>query len=604
MYPRYVSAEPLSQNNPLVVPVALHSQSPPGVKSPAPTMLTSMEPWAAASSRHNIPSVPAACLVCRRRHLKCDGQRPCSRCGTANLDCVYVASRRGLNGRKRTATRYSSHLATAEDPSPIAALAAITIGPAPPVPAPEAPSTFDPSIFSGIDTSYSGVNTSFPVSTFPPTTASTGLPAFSFQSPFGGIEPDLGFGIEVPRALPLREPYLDSFYRNFYAAHPFLPPKEPLLVLAQGTSLEPLLAAIRWIGSLYIDQDTSHRLFMDASRLIDGNPLKNGFLVQAILLLIIGLDGNRQHKRAKKLMAEAQDISIQIKINTNLFAITNGQGIPILEESWRRTWWELYVVDALMSGVHQTDTFALYDVPTDVALPCEEYQYLTGQIPPPMHPYNMENIGLFDGRPFSSYTYRIQCACFLGTLQRMPTLVAHIDKLLANWMLRLPPSKYDAYCNGELDEMMFQAIMMWHAISILLHQPHSQLDPSSTYYIKACAPNTPAMSSDAFNSHTKRTIRAARELTKLISYRVPLLRHTHFFAYMVTLSSTIHLSRWSLAFVAPNDEDLRQNMRQNIAALVKYSEMWPMAQHLGYQVKHIAKEVYRTKQRQQQQPLE
>jgi hypothetical protein len=117
---------------------------------------------------------------------------------------------------------------------------------------------------------------------------------------------------------------------------------------------------------------------MDASRLIDGNPLKNGFLVQAILLLIIGLDGNRQHKRAKKLMAEAQDISIQIKINTNLFAITNGQGIPILEESWRRTWWELYVVDALMSGVHQTDTFALYDVPTDVALPCEEYQYLTG----------------------------------------------------------------------------------------------------------------------------------------------------------------------------------------------------------------------------------
>jgi hypothetical protein len=240
-------------------------------------------------------------------------------------------------------------------------------------------SIFDPSIPSFIDPIYPGVNTSFPNVTFPQTTASTSLPIFSFQSPFGGIgEPDLGFGVQVPRALPLRERYLDSFYRNFYAAHPFIPPKEVLLVLAQGTSLEPLLAAIRWIGSLYIEQDTSPSLFKDASRLIDNNPLKDGFLVQARLLLIIGLDGNRHRKRAEKLMVEARDISIQINLNTDQFATTNGQGIPILEESWRRTWWELYIVDALMSGVHQTDTFALYDVPKNVALPCEEYQFLTG----------------------------------------------------------------------------------------------------------------------------------------------------------------------------------------------------------------------------------
>ncbi|SPJ74974.1 related to Zn(II)2Cys6 transcriptional activator [Fusarium torulosum] len=591
--------------NPLLVPSALNSQSTPGVESPAPAILPSMEPGAAPSTRRIVPLVPTACLICRRRHLKCDGQRPCSRCKTVNLDCVYVSSRRGYNGRQRTATRSPSQPAAVENPVDVAALAATTVGPAPPVPALELPSIFDPSTFAGIVPNYSGVSTSFPTVTFSQTTASTTLPIFSFQSPLGGIgEPGLGFGVEVPRALPLRERYLDSFYRNFFAAHPFIPPKEVLLVLAQGTSLGPLFAAIRWIGSLYIKQDTSDSLLKDACRLIDGNPLKDGFLVQARLLLIIGLDGNRQRKRAERLMAEARDMSIQINLNTDRFATTNGQGILILEESWRRTWWELYVVDALMSGVHQTDTFALYRVPTDVALPCEEYQYLTGQIPPPMHPYDMENIGLFDGRPFSSYTYRIQCACFLGTLQRMPTQVEHIDKLLANWMLRLPPSKYDAYCKGELDEMLFQAIMMWHAISILLHQPHSQLDPSSTHYIKACAPNTPAISSDAFNPHTKRTIQAARELSKMVTYRVPLLKHTHFFAYMVTLSSTIHLSKWSLAFVAQDDEDLRQDMRQSIGALVKYAEMWPMAQHLGRQVKQIAKEVYMMKKREQQQPPE
>ncbi|QKD62305.2 uncharacterized protein FOBCDRAFT_192754 [Fusarium oxysporum Fo47] len=451
-------------------------------------------------------------------------------------------------------------------------------------------------MFFGNVASHSSVDTGFPIAAFSQPIASTSLPAFSSQTLLGGT------GNEVPRALPLRERYIESFYLNFYAAHPFIPPKDLLLILAQQTSLEPLLAAMRWIGSLYIEQDSSRSLLTDASRLIDGTPLKNGFLVQAMLLVIIGLDGNRQGKRAKKLMANARDISIQIKLNTHPFAATNGQGIPILEESWRRTWWELYIVDALMSGVHQTNIFILYDVPTDVGLPCEEYQYLTGQIPPPIHPYDTENLGLFDGRPFSSYTYRIQCACLLGTLQKMPTQVDHVDRLLANWMLRLPPSKYDAYCKGELDEMMFQAIMMWQAISILLHQPHSQLDPSLTYNIKACVPNTPAVSSDALNSHTKHTIRAARELSKLISQRVPLLKHTHFFAYMVTLSSTIHLSRWSLTFVAEDDEDLRQNMGRNIGALIKYAEMWPMAQRLGLQVKQIAKKVYTTKKHQQQQP--
>ncbi|CAG2010723.1 unnamed protein product [Fusarium graminearum] len=558
-------------------------------------MLPPIELWTGSGTRRNITSVPTACLVCRRRHLKCDGQCPCSRCITANLDCAYVASRRGYNGRKRMSR------AAAEKPFLIAASTAITIDSAPPVAGLEFTSHLDPFMFSGILDSLSGVNTTLPVGTSCQTAASTTLPVLSLQNPLGGIDhPNPGFGFEVPRALPQRERYIDAFYQKFFAAHPFILPKEPLLSLAQGTSVEPLITAIRWIGSLYIDKHASQSLLKDAFRLIDGNHLREGFLVQARLLLIIGLDGIRQRKKANKLMSEARDISVQIGMNTSSFATTHGQGIPILEESWRRTWWELYVIDALMSGVHLTNTFALYEVPTDVGLPCEENQYRSGQIPPCMHLNDTENIGLFDGKPFSSYTYRIQCACILGRLQRMPTNIDYIDKLLANWMLRLPASKYAAFCDGALDEMMFQAIMMWHAISILLHQPHSQLDPSPTYHIKACAPNTPAMSSDEFNPHTKRTIRAAEELSKLITHRVTLISHTHFFAYMVTLSSTIHLSKWSLAFVAPDDEEIRQHMRQSIGALIKYAEKWPIAQHLGCQVKDIAKEVYMMKKRQSQ----
>lgn len=276
--------------------------------------------------------------------------------------------------------RSPSHIQATEENLPLATLTATTMHPAPPVFAAKFPSVFDPSIFSSVIPEYSNVGICPPIVAFSQTTTSNNLPVSSFQSPFAGIsgEPDLGFDFEIPRALPQRERYLESFYRNFYAAHPFILPKEPLIVLAQSTPLEPLLAAMRWIGSLYIEQDTSPGLFREAFRLIDSNPVKDGFSVQARLLIVIGLDGNHRLEKAKKLMAEARDISIEIDMHTHSFATTNGQGLPIIEESWRRTWWELYVVDALVSGVHQTNTFALYDVLSNVALPCEEYQYLTG----------------------------------------------------------------------------------------------------------------------------------------------------------------------------------------------------------------------------------
>ena len=272
------------------------------------------------------------------------------------------------------------HIEATESCVPPAMLSAATIEHGPPLFAAELAPISDPSTFPGVAPEHLGIDTNLPIGMFSQTTASFDLPAYSFQSSFGGIggEPHLGFHSEIPRALPQRERYLESFYRNFYAAHPFILPKEPLIVLRQETPLEPLLAAMRWIGSLYIERDTSPSLFREAFRLIDGNTVKDGFLVQARLLLAIGLDGNHRLEKARKLMAEARDISIQIGMNRQSFATANGQRSPIVEESWRRTWWELYVVDALMSGVHQTDIFTLYDVPSDVALPCEELQYLTG----------------------------------------------------------------------------------------------------------------------------------------------------------------------------------------------------------------------------------
>lgn len=212
-----------------------------------------------------------------------------------------------------------------------------------------------------------------------------------------------------------------------------------------------------------------------------------------------------------------------------------------------------------------------------------------------------------DDREFSSFAYRILCGRNLGKFMRTPPIfgpedenLARIEILLTNWRLHLPLAKRDALQrNGKLDEMMFQAHMMLNATSIMLHQPHSQLDSSPAQNINSCAPHQAVVSGDLFNAHTKHTIAAAGEISRMITHRVPLLSHTHFFTCVVTLSSIVHLSKWALSFIPHDDDDLRQQIRLNIGALNTLSEVWGAADRARGQVKGVAQEIYRGKKQQQ-----
>lgn len=215
-----------------------------------------------------------------------------------------------------------------------------------------------------------------------------------------------------------------------------------------------------------------------------------------------------------------------------------------------------------------------------------------------------------DDREFSSFSYRILCARNLGKFMRTPPIygpedenLGRIEALLTNWRLHLPSSKRDAlHKSGQLDEMMFQAHMMLHATSIMLHQPHSQLDSSPAQDINSCTPHRPVPSGDLFNTHTKHTVSSAAEISKLITHSVPLLSHTHFFTCVVTLSSIVHLSKWALYFIPHDDDDLRQQIRLNIGALNRLAEVWGAAATARGQVKGVAQEIYQVKKQQQLNP--
>lgn len=172
---------------------------------------------------------------------------------------------------------------------------------------------------------------------------------------------------------------LTSFYYHAFASNPFILPRHHLSQIDDAKSLHILVTAMRWVGSLYINATDQTDLYNAAhSSVYNDQAPRNGFLVQAMMLLLVALDGSCQRREALRILSDVELLALEIGLHKRNFAALHGRDSRILEESWRRTWWYLFIMDGMMAGIHRESSFALFDVSTDVLLPCEEHQYLSG----------------------------------------------------------------------------------------------------------------------------------------------------------------------------------------------------------------------------------
>ena len=179
--------------------------------------------------------------------------------------------------------------------------------------------------------------------------------------------------------LDLRERCIEAFFYHFYPAHPFTLPRAGHMALRKDTPVGHLEAAMRYVGSFYVTQAPKVALGLEAEQAVyQADCPKDGFRVQAMLILAIGLDGYTHQEKALQILIDAQALALEIGMNKREYASLYGNGSRSLEESWRRTWWELYVVDGMIAGVHQRSTFPMKDIGADVCLPCEEHEFISG----------------------------------------------------------------------------------------------------------------------------------------------------------------------------------------------------------------------------------
>lgn len=342
----------------------------------------------------NIPAPPApvACTECRTRHVRCDAEVPvCTRCQREERQCQYIQSRRGYKGpRKRPRVESVTNSVTGchpdrrTDNSSIEQTAAammdyptnagtVISATKPQVPQLLTPSTTTPSE-SMHDQSYymqALAEVTLSPSYFDAQTLTGKIPG-----PNGLVD---NFPDERIRSLSLVEdPKLIAFehslgvyYQYFHNGHPILLPKKLLDSALFEQYPSYLKKVMQFIGSHYELLTPTETVCAAIGRELSHENARDGYMVQALLLYAIALHARDEQTRARQILGSAIEMALELGMHREGFAAENSHGSRHLAESWRRTVWELYVVDGLLS-FHMHEQHRLFNEEIEALLPCDE----------------------------------------------------------------------------------------------------------------------------------------------------------------------------------------------------------------------------------------
>ena len=173
--------------------------------------------------------------------------------------------------------------------------------------------------------------------------------------------------------------YLDTYFRFFHHTHPILLPRRELEEgFSSGRVPYHLEYAIKFNSSFFISCATTPSCGETLNELLNEHTPTDAYTVQAMLLLAIGMHARNALKESIHFLRTASNLALKLGMHRKSFAADNGDGIPVQEESWRRTWWELYILDGMLAGVCPVHDFDLYAIESDTPLPCEESEYHSG----------------------------------------------------------------------------------------------------------------------------------------------------------------------------------------------------------------------------------
>lgn len=174
---------------------------------------------------------------------------------------------------------------------------------------------------------------------------------------------------------------LDIFYENFW---PAIPITLPLRFLNKRRStknhgVENLLLVLQWIGSIYAPWAPAEPYYEAANRALQSHTLpRNPWTVQALTLFSAAQYYYDLRPEGRRTADVAVALALELQMNQKGFAQAYGEGSPVLEESWRRTYFFLAILDQHLAVTVNSPIFVMLNVPNFVDLPCDDEYYESG----------------------------------------------------------------------------------------------------------------------------------------------------------------------------------------------------------------------------------
>ncbi|KAH7129557.1 hypothetical protein B0J13DRAFT_564256 [Dactylonectria estremocensis] len=525
-----------------------------------------------------------ACLPCRSRHRKCDGVRPrCSRCAEVAIHCHYAKSKRGGLDRAALAER-RRRLGLADDCSPTTDLDGV------------------PSLTAIQPRALS------PPELVEPVTQQELQDGGFFLDSSGHALAASTSATSGPIVIE-NDALVNSYYNNFHKFHPLVVPRAHLSKLNQNPirqpSLKPLIAVLRFIGRLYSFQEWSNPLQDSVEASFAEASQTNPFMVQCRLLYSIALFWYGHIADSQREMEAAVRLALGLEMFRGEFATDHGGRDVVLTESWRRTWWMLFVVDGYYAGTLGTMKPALLDIEATVELPCEEVEFESGEIPEPqtLHDFDCREFAA-DDISFSSFAYLIGAVrCVVLAMSTAPELAAKeasaqviqaADSIVDGWLLLLPKGRKQVLAkSGKIDELMFQAHMVIHVAMINLHRPLSDLKFNQVEEVSSCARDPPADTPgpELINVHTVRVLRSVEAQIRLLALPVRPFSHTPFVTCMVNEGTLALLSACNFLLKGKELAVARDQIRLTVGCLKALGEIWPRTARNLQEIQTIARHV-------------
>lgn len=534
---------------------------------------------------------PLACDECRRKHLKCDGSSPiCRRCLQEGLTCIYTPSRRGRARRSKRNGVPTNNSANDSDNT-------------------TNDNTTD-NLVNGNGTVNTIGNVESNQARFDPVRTNLASPlANNTMQSLDYNLPSLQSLTPAPQYTwslnPVdRERLIALFYTNFYPAHPFLVPNTFYHTHRYPYYLDLMVC---FVGHHFTTPLADAAAFRNAVHsAMSGVDDQTPYRVQALTLYAIILHSLQQPKEAVSCITRAANIALQLGMNEPSFARANAADSAVIEESLRRTWWELYTVDVYISAIHRSPTFATARATSLPLLPCAQNVFEEGLCdpnPPNLRAFENRVFSLDQRNNFSSMCFRIDAIRIVGRVSALaatgdadPDSIQSLDNAIASWEYNLPPLFTDVVgSSGEVDLMLFQARCFISCASIFLHFPRSALPETvPTANDIACAKGYTQIAPTS-RHHTIKAIAASKNLSNLATIPWPLERHSPFFVCGLVLGCIIQLATGSIHLHQCGLDCLQQHRDRvvlMVGALQRMGERWVLAQNAVRCLKVVADAVF------------